>query len=416
MNSLCEETRNLVADTFAGILTSDQPARLEKHLSHCAACRAYTEDLKAEHQQLTQLVARLDHDMTERQQHLLNASYGRQQTKPPSKWSFLMKSKRIRTPIAAAIIVAVMILLNPFENQSPNVAWARVVDNMLNARTVTWKTTSSEDRSTFEHHMVLEPDYERIEYPDGTIKIADHGQEVAVLLDPANKVARVGYAKKIALNSFGGLRSLISNPTLPQEIGSRQINGKQAIGFRWSMDIADGVNENVGVLADGTPLVKFMQIIWVDPDTETPILIEYESVSAKGDTFNIATYDIAFGVELDVSLFSLEIPPGYKIQEDPKQYDLMQSASHMNDILKACAIYANQHDDQWPESLDELELEGIDVGQYVYHKPTVPGDGRQVVLYDAYDQWQGGISVGFANCRVQLINNESDFKQMLEVE
>jgi len=175
------------------------------------------------------------------------------------------------------------------------------------------------------------------------------------------------------------------------------------------------VNKNVGVLADGTPLVKFTQIIWVDPDTETPILIEYESVSAKGDTSTAVTYDIAFDIDLDISLFSLEIPPGYKAKEDPKQYDRMQSASYMSDILKACAIYANQHDEQWPESLDELELEGIDVSRFGYRKPTVPGDGRQIVLYDVYDQWQEGINVGFANCRVQFIKSELDFKQMLEV-
>ena len=85
----------------------------------------------------------------------------------------------------------------------------------------------------------------------------------------------------------------------------------------------------------------------------------------------------------------------------------------MNEILKACFVHNNQHG-QWPNSLQELALSGVDVDRYVYLKPSGESKGRVIVLHDLYDAWEGGINVGFNNFRVEFMEDESAFEELLE--
>ena len=251
--------------------------------------------------------------------------------------------------------------------------------------------------------------------PGETTKQPSRLRQLSRLGLTAVGLAVVGYARKMTLNYYDGFLNYIKNRSeLPQPMGEREIDGRLAIGFHFGLDVADGRNKNLGVTRDNIPIVKLDWTVWVDPATETPILIEYESVTAHGVVLGHIIYDISFDVDLDASLFNLDVPPGFEIQEDARQYDRAQSVYRMNDILKACAIYANQHDDQWPDRLDELELEYIDMSRYVYLKPSVPADGQRLVLYEAHDAWQEGINVGFANYRVQFIENEAEFEALLE--
>ncbi len=111
MNPLCKKNRDLIADAFADILTKEQTQKVDMHLSMCSACQSYADDLKEEHQQLIQLVAGLDQDMTERRQRLLKKpDFDRPiKTAPLSKWRLIMKNNIIRSVAAAIILISVAV-------------------------------------------------------------------------------------------------------------------------------------------------------------------------------------------------------------------------------------------------------------------------------------------------------------------
>lgn len=78
-----------------------------------------------------------------------------------------------------------------------------------------------------------------------------------------------------------------------------------------------------------------------------------------------------------------------------------------------------------PDNLHELTKYGVnkkifvnprrptlEVG-YIYLKPPASPPESRVVLYEAYDSWNDGIVVGFADGHIKFIKEESDFRKRL---
>jgi hypothetical protein len=55
--------------------------------------------------------------------------------------------------------------------------------------------------------------------------------------------------------------------------------------------------------------------IWADPKTLLPIRVEETSAGAAGSDTRIVMSDFQVGMELDESLFSVEVPAGYTVQQ-----------------------------------------------------------------------------------------------------
>ena len=145
MNPLCKRARDLIADKFAGILTSDQKEQIEKHLSVCPVCQAFSDDLKAEHQQLTQLVARLDYDMTKRKQRFLHKRCRCQESKPLSIRRTIMKTHWTKcASVAAVICLAVLgfwwFRAGPDMASSAYAEFAQAIENSKAAEWVHYRT------------------------------------------------------------------------------------------------------------------------------------------------------------------------------------------------------------------------------------------------------------------------------------
>ncbi len=331
-----------------------------------------------------------------------------------SRWRMIMKSRITKLAIAAVVIVAVILGLNLTSGPDlASVTWAGMIEHIENAKTITWQTTSTEQggTTTTTRYMVLEPYSMRVELPDGRVMITDHQQERTLALDTADKIARVAYARPEMFNYDDYFKNMSLPAASVVEIGNREINGRQTIGFR--IERPKGNNGTYGVMADNEPIVENELIFWTDTETQLPVLIEETSVGSEGRTVHSITDEIVFGAELDEALFSLEPPPGYELQYNNGMIDRMKSAVSINKILKACAIYDNQHG-QWPDSLQELDLSDVDVNRYIYLKPSGQSEGRMIVLYDVYDAWEGGTNVGFDNYRVEFMEDESEFKKLLE--
>ena len=77
------------------------------------------------------------------------------------------------------------------------------------------------------------------------------------------------------------------------DLGTKQINGRKAVGFRLSYH-----GQDYG--------------IWADARTGAPVRIECERTLRDGRKCSTTITDIKLDVELDESLFSFDLPEGYK--------------------------------------------------------------------------------------------------------
>jgi len=166
--------------------------------------------------------------------------------------------------------------------------------------------------------------------------------------------------------------------------------------------------------------------IWADTHTNLPILVEVQVQTPQGESIEQIVTDIVFNEPLEDSLFDFS-PEGYTIEQadlDPR-VNRMKSAVQMNDILKACRQYVQQHNGQWPEDLSELHAYGIGpetfsnprrIGKvgYCYIKPSGTVSETTVVLHEGYDEWLDGINVGYADFHVQFVKDEASFKASYE--
>ncbi|TKJ39289.1 MAG: hypothetical protein CEE38_00655 [Planctomycetes bacterium B3_Pla] len=328
----------------------------------------------------------------------------------------------MRNPVtkiaAAALIIAAILFVYSFSG-SESIAFADVMRNIQNARTLTYQTvlTAVEQEPQVLKTMVLEPHLMRVELPDGSIWITNHGQGKTLLLDSNRRQAVVSSTPQKTLDLYDTFRNFRNLPDFTvRNFGRDTIDGTQAIGFRLSKENEDNVI-----------------IVWADPQTSHPIRIEHTMKDKNGKVIKSITTKIVFDARVDESLFRLNVPEGYsaKSVDGPSERaanltQRMQSAKNMKKILLNCIMYAQEHQDQWPDNLQDLNVYGLAADDlmnprhpeeetgYVYVRPERPPSPSQVVLYEKYDSWADGINVGFVDGHVEFVTEESVFKSRLE--
>jgi hypothetical protein len=113
--------------------------------------------------------------------------------------------------------------------------------------------------------------------------------------------------------------------------------------------------------------------------------------------------------------------------------DRLAAEDHMKQITDSLRLYASTNHGSYPDSLEDLakyfEKAGVSIGDllshpgqpdqkigYGYVKPTqgdkTPAD--HVLLYEKYDAFGPGVSVGFFDGHIERVTDESKFKKLLE--
>ena len=329
----------------------------------------------------------------------------------------IMKSRITKFAAAAIIIIAALIVINPFDGS--NIAFADVLKNIQNAKTLSWKTTiiTEGQRPQTSHILVREPYNMRVELEDGRVWILDHLKGKTLVLEQSRKFAVVSSTAITSLEIYDTFKNFQNmEGFLIEETGQKQINGKLSIGFRLTKE------------DDGQEIM-----VWADLETGLPVLIEETKTYPQSSIdFLTITNDIIFDAELDEALFSITPPEGYVTQsmEGPRERAAQlasrtQSAANINQILKNCLDYVEENSGQWPNTLYELVNFGLDKevlvnprqpeleNGYVYLKPERHLSPSDIILYEAYDVWSIGINVGFVDGHIEFIKEESDFRERL---
>ena len=132
-----------------------------------------------------------------------------------------------------------------------------------------------------------------------------------------------------------------------EELGEQEIDGQEAIGF----------------LARH-PKVELT--IWADPETALPVRIEQVSGQMK-----VICKNVKFDVPMDESLFSMDVPDGYKLQQ--VELDLMGSTEE--DFVEGLRMRAEVFGEGWfPES--------VAIEDYIKDAPTLEKKMEELGLSD----------------------------------
>ena len=249
------------------------------------------------------------------------------------------------TKLAAAILIiagiGALIAFFTIGHAGATVAWADVQEYIRNARTVTMKVRMHA-QGTPEVKMVLmfkEPGLMRQEMiePEPVLNIMDmRKNKMIAILENEKKVVVMNLAdlpeeirKRHEEQDFlSRIKKFIEESET--ELGTKEINGREAEGYR----IEKG---------------RDVFTAWVD--ARTGELIEVESTFLLGET-TLSMTDFEFDVELDDSLFSLEVPEGYTLME--QTIDLKVGTTE--DIVAMLRIWAQARGGTFPDALSPNQV------------------------------------------------------------
>ncbi|NQT01592.1 MAG: hypothetical protein HQ580_06190 [Planctomycetes bacterium] len=254
----------------------------------------------------------------------------------PNIWRTIMKSPITKIATAAVILVSVVAGIYFLGVPTESVAWADVVRPILTARTVVFNVGGENIPTTRVMNMGTQRVRGEVLSPDGKtvqVIIMDYDTFRMLTLIPNQKKAVVIDLKDLPEepeNILEEMRNMVTeiqnDPDISVEpLGEKEIDGRIAQGFR-----ATG--------PDGE------WTIWADLQTALPIRMEQ-----KWRQIECVCTDFQFDIEMDESLFSMEIPEGYS--ELPSG-ELGIASSTEQDLVETLRIWAEVIlDDAFPEDL-----------------------------------------------------------------
>ena len=242
----------------------------------------------------------------------------------PTIWRIIMKSRTGKIAAAAVIIVSVAAGIHFLGGTTESLVWADVVRPILTARTVVFNVKGENVPVTRVMNMGTQRVRGEVLSPDGKTV-----QAIVIDFDASRMLTLIPNQKRAVLielkdmlekpeNVLEELRNMVTeiqnDPNVSVEpLGEKEIDGQIAKGFR-----ATGPDGELTV--------------WADPQTALPIRMEQ-----KWRQMHFVYTDFQFDIEMDESLFSMEIPEGYS--ELPIA-ELPIESSTEQDLIESLRIWA----------------------------------------------------------------------------
>jgi len=232
------------------------------------------------------------------------------------------------------------------------------------------------ERSEFSPSQVSGPDGSTMTASAG-ITILDYQKGEGIVLSPQTKMAQVFKLENLPadrpLSSFQQLRRMVSvaqgdKTDNAEPLGHQMIDGRKTVGFR----IREG---------------GFEYKIWAEPSTALPVRVEVDSQLKPASNFVMS--DFRFNVELDESLFSLEVPEGYTAN----RVKMDASETTAEDLAQTLRIVAEHSEGFFPAELLNMEdiYRGITKSLIAEHGP---GDSREAQNAVAKAMAELGVELG----------------------
>jgi hypothetical protein len=378
MRRTCDEFRSLMERSIFESLTAEERGLLDGHLEGCTGCRGYLDELKGDDLRMREYAALFEDDIADVRGAVTVSLQCRGGNGMPKKT--LSENARVkryftgwRAAAAIAAAIAVLILIGfrsgLFEPSTP--AFATVLEKIGKAEDVSYRTTyrveGMEPFSTLD--MINSRGCSRKEHTFGAVVIhvpyegkqltLHHGSRRATLLyrrDASNREGLVNYLEWI--------KTLHKNRAV---FGGRgAVNGRETNLFvndedpYYQIRVWTALDTDLPVRAEfvSTPNPKSTVIVptltlykksFGSPSTESRAI----SYSAPGGITIPATVvmdDFVWNRGFEESLFSLEPPRGYILEEDT--LDVTDSGEE--GLVRALELWASMSGGAFPGDINDL--------------------------------------------------------------
>ncbi len=341
----------------------------------------------------------------------------------PSICRYIVKSRMAQ--IAAAVIIIVVFVGIYYFGSSIDVttpALADAIRSFLAARTATFTITTEgpNDLPSFSMKgMFAEPARMRIETAGAVemVQIFDIHKGDIVTLMPEEKTAMViemanmPIEKQREANMFFDIR---------RQLQQAQDANNGDVEFLGELQI-DGVNTDGYLLREE---LGIEMTLLVDGESLLPVRIEYDMSEMFGKQMKMVMSDFNFNVELDESLFSLEIPEGYSI----RTMEMDASEPLEKDLIEMLQVWSDATGGQFPSALSfnvEVLAEFVTAltgDMFEQESQAYPEDKEQlhqllVEIKQDITQLQGVIQDddNKGNLRLLAENIKSHLQQLLDI-
>jgi hypothetical protein len=226
-----------------------------------------------------------------------------------SMWRIIMKSPITKIAATVVVVSGVLIAMHFAGLSTGTVTFADVIKPILNAQTAVLDIIVGDEEaggpvihdeikgSRIRRTMsTMEDDVSIIDLETSRILTFNVSKKEAAYIDLKGLPSMPNYME-ILRNIISELQKIPDFEV--EELGTQEIDGQEAIGFLARHPKAEIT-------------------IWADPETALPIRIDQVSGQMK-----IICKNVRFDVPMDESLFSMEVPEGYKQQQ--VELDLMGS-------------------------------------------------------------------------------------------
>jgi hypothetical protein len=248
----------------------------------------------------------------------------------------IMKYKIPQWTAAAAVLIVCAVWIS--QSYSPAIAADDVVAHIMNARTAQWDMiVKHEGSADVKIRVYLDPGHTRQEFETGMVVIVDFNKGQSLGLFADDKLAMTRPSAKMSGSAMKydhfekmrkELREAMADPDKNvEELGKQQFDGRTLVGFRFK------------------PKTQTITI-WADPDTAFPVRIETQLSGATKTTVVMVNYKC--NIDLDPSLFSLEIPDGYSVRDENSPIPLIDH----QDLIESLRMYCESSEGEFPAGLD----------------------------------------------------------------
>jgi hypothetical protein len=361
-------------------------------------------------------------------------------------WRIIMKNRMIK--LTATAVLAIAIIVGIVETGKPldgaSAVYAAAMDSIREAGTfsciemfeVTYEKDGKRGKYLMKQkEMFKEPDLERHEeltspWPKyiGEITITDYGARRELRLRPAEKTAL--------------LYDLSADYTVDNQTGELKLTELDTRLRDKLLQWSAGAVEDHGKVELDEQSVLLLQshrgnritTLWIDPETNYPVQIEHKWTDENRSPVMYTSIQIDTG--LDDDLFSLEPPDGYtvKVGNPGWSEDQQKRLAKIMHLGKCCLVYANQHNDMFPEEPADLvtakiisskalgrvrsapdDPDGPPLIQYRRPDRNVADWSTEAVLYEVYDEWPDtGAAVCFLDGHSEIIQDRNRYEQLIE--
>jgi outer membrane lipoprotein-sorting protein len=311
-------------------------------------------------------------------------------------WSKFMKSPITKFAAAAVIIIAVIIGISRFGNPFESKVYARMVEQLNKARTLTYSVltkTNVESMPTVRTTWAYkDPGYLRTTTADGFVVIFNktEGKWKGISIMPDKMYLELeisnstGYPSDDPFDNIEKLRSLPDKTD--EELGIQEIDGVEALGFRVYKD-------------------NVTTTVWIAKNSGRLVRVEMNYVN--NPVMNTVMSDFQFNAELDDSLFSLTPPEGY--HKIPVQVQADMAKATEQDLIAFLQTWAKywSKDGTFPPRISGPEFAKV---IYAMAKEGKLIDGREADegrMKNIELMYRGGMFVG-------MLPAESNWRYMGE--